>query len=72
MQVIKYFCDICGKECLPQDGLGTFAGFLVKMNEKLEKKQVGFEGHYCDGCIEKLLDFINELKNVSNIPNNKE
>ena len=62
MQITRYFCDICEKECLVKDGLGTFAGFTVKMNEKLEAQRIGFEGHYCNECLEKMLEFTNSLK----------
>lgn len=63
-QKIQYFCNSCDKECLPQDGLATFAGFLVRVNERLESKPVGFEGHYCKECADKILQFINDLKNA--------
>ena len=65
VQVIQYFCNSCKTECLPREGLATFAGFMVKIDaEKLEPKNVGFEGHYCKDCIEKILQFINDLKNA--------
>ena len=64
VQKIYYFCDNCEKECQVLEGLATFAGYVVKMNEKLEKKQVGFEGHYCSVCTEKILEFTNKLKNA--------
>ena len=66
VQKIQYFCDICQKECLVQDGLGTFSGFIVKMNTDLKAENVGFTGHYCNECCEKILNFIGELspKNV--------
>lgn len=63
-QIIKYFCDICQIECTPQKGLATFAGFLMKLNEKLEMEKVGFEGHYCPEDTEKILLFISEIKNA--------
>jgi hypothetical protein len=62
MQTVQYFCDICGKECLGSDGLGTFVGFIVKMNANLKPERIGFEGHHCSECVEKLLNFISELK----------
>jgi len=65
-QKIYYFCDNCEKECFPQEGLGTFVGFIVKIDEKLEKKQIGFEGHYCYKCAEKIMEFTKELKNAEN------
>lgn len=61
-QKIFYYCDVDGKECVPQEGLGTLAGFIVKMNTDLKPEQVGFEGHYCHECCESILGFITELK----------
>ena len=60
MQQIRYFCDSCGAECFVKDGLGTFAGFLVKISDKLEPQRVGFEGHYCSVCTEKILKFFSQ------------
>ena len=61
-QQIKYFCDTCGKECLPSEGLGTFAGFIAKITSKLEKHQHKFAGDYCFECSEVILNFIVALK----------
>ena len=61
-EVIKYFCDICGAECLPREGMGTFMGAIAKMNDKLERQQLGFNGHYCSKDTEMLLEFIAHLK----------
>ena len=62
MQKIQYFCDVCDKECLPKDGLGTFTGFIVKVNTEFKPEQIGFSGHYCSECSEKMLNFVSELK----------
>ena len=62
MQKIQYFCDICAKECLVQEGLGTLAGFIIKMNQELKSDRIAFEGHYCGECVEKVLQFISEKK----------
>jgi len=62
-QIVKYFCDVCLKECLINDGLGTFAGFIVKLNPELKPQRLGFEGHYCFECAEKIIEFIDQLKN---------
>ena len=66
MEIVKYFCDTCKNECLPQEGMGNFTGVIAKMNEKLEKQRLGFSGHYCAKCSEMLLQFISELKNAQN------
>mgnify|MGYP001558508581 CR=1 FL=1 len=64
VQIIKYFCDTCKKECLTNEGLSTFAGFVIKMNEKLESQQLGFKGEYCGQCSETILEFIKKLKDA--------
>ena len=61
-----YFCDVCKQECLPKDGIATFVGFIVKINDKLEQQRVGFEGHYCKLCSEHILDFITTLNHAEN------
>ena len=63
-EIVQYICDTCGSECLPQEGMGTFMGAIAKMNEKLEKQKLGFNGHYCAKCVELILQFIYELKNA--------
>ena len=62
MQQVRYFCDSCSVECFVKDGLGTFAGFIVKINDKLEPQRLGFEGHYCNICAEEILKFISQAK----------
>ena len=62
MEVIKYFCDCCSRECLPNEGMGQIGGALMKMNDKLEPKRLVINGHYCSDCISKVLDFIFAMK----------
>lgn len=61
-QKVYYFCNCCDKECLPKDGLGTFAGFIIRLDNELKPRQMAFEGHYCSECIEKILNFIASIK----------
>ena len=66
MQSLRYFCDICKEECLIKDGLGTFKGFIFKMDQELKRKGLDFEGHYCAKCSEKIFKFIDENANNNN------
>ena len=58
-----YFCDADGKEFNPEEGISTIAAMIPKMNVKLEKQRLTFEGNYCGSCSELILNFIATLKN---------
>ena len=67
-----YFCDADGKEFDPKEGLSSLLAVIPKMNDKLEKQQLTFNGNYCGSCSELILNFIatlkNELKTASTTP----
>lgn len=58
----KIFCDVCGKECQPQEGKGTFGGVITRMNVNLERQPYQFMQDYCSSCAELVLSFINDLR----------
>lgn len=57
-----FFCDADEKEFNPHEGIGEIKGFIPKMNDKLEKQTYRFEGQYCVGCAELILNFLATLK----------
>ena len=61
-QQLKYFCDSCERECLPEEGVSTFAGALSRLSVNLEKQVYKFAQDYCSECSEVILNFISELK----------
>ena len=62
VQKIQFFCDTCGRECLTSEGLGSFAGYIIKLDKELQPQNLQFQGHYCNECVDKILIFINTLK----------
>lgn len=67
MRDVKTFCDICEENCGTQ--MSALAGSLIKMNDKAEMGRVQFEGHYCSECTQKILDYVNKLRNERTINN---
>lgn len=64
MKKIIFNCDICGNEFPPQE-YSFLTGQIIKMNEKLEKQNIIFEGHYCGVDTNKLLEEVTKLKNAT-------
>ena len=62
MQQLKYFCDVCEKECVPADGMSTLTGIIAKMNKELKKEAYKFGGDYCAEDSEIILGFIATFK----------
>ena len=58
-----YFCDADGKEFNPEEGLASLLAVIPKMNDKLEKQNLTFNGNFCGVCSELLMSFISTLKN---------
>lgn len=62
VKTITFFCDICNKEFQPQE-YSFLTGQLVKIDEKLNKHPILFEGHYCGECTNLILGEITKMKN---------
>lgn len=71
MEKLQYFCDSCKKECQSNEGLMTFAGFLIKMTPDLKAQKLSVIEHYCRECSELILRFIEEMKNESGTADNR-
>ena len=63
MEKIQYFCDICKIECQSNEGLGTLAGFLIKITSDLKPQRLNSGQHLCHTCFGLVLKFLEELKN---------
>lgn len=62
MKTIKLFCDICQKECFINEGMGSLAGAIIKLDAQLKKRPLEFQQDFCPECCEVILNFLKEFK----------
>jgi len=67
MRTIITTCDLCRKECDPIR-FGVVSGCVTKMNDEGKMGNMIFEGHYCEGDIGKILEFIEKQTKIKNEP----
>ena len=69
MKKIQFFCDICGKEFLPQE-YSFLTGQVIKIDKELKSQTIVFEGHYCGVCTNLILDEAAKLREKNATNNN--
>lgn len=66
VKMTKTFCDICGKELSALEQMNSYNVAITSKNRTLRTPWVRVCPEVCKDCTEKIVDFINLLKENKN------
>ena len=62
----KHFCDVCGKELSALEQMNSYNVAITSKNRTLRTPWARLYSEVYKGCTEKIVDFINLLKENKN------